>query len=335
MKRHSDIQVDLQLIGKYLSGEASPEEALAIDIWRDESSQNNRMFESVVRLWDGSSEENAYQQPQIIDKWEKLKRGIDEGQQEPASLVNRRSFIGWKIAATFLILLGAAVVFYLLRPHTTPTTYSKVISPEGTIIKDTLKDATIVSLFRDSRLSIQDKFAAVGREVKLDGESYFSVEPLPGQPFIIHTGGIKIIVLSTTFNVKDYYEKVTVSVRSGAVRMQKDTASIVVTAGSTGTFYKTDKRFVLYTDSLNINAYSYATGELYFNNASMKEVKEVLENTYDVKVLFKDKSLTRLRINTRFKKQPLDYVLKVISASLGIQYYVKDDTLYFSKGKTQ
>ncbi len=335
MKRHLGIQVDLQLLGKYVSGEASPEEALAIDLWRSESPQNNQVFESVMRLWDESSEKNTYRPPENIEEWRKLKKAIETDPQQSVIQVNKKSFRRWKVAAAVLILLGGALVFYLLFPRTTATTYSKMIRSEESVVNDTLRDSTIISLFRHSRLSVQDQFAVTGREVKLEGESYFSVKRLSDLPFIIHTGGIKIIVLGTTFNVKNYPEKVTVSVRNGVVKMQKDSAGIVVRTGSTGTFYKTDNRFVLHTDSLNLNIFSYTTGALYFNNTPMKEVKEVLERAYNIKVLFKDKSLTNLRINTHFKKKPLDYVLRVISASLGIQYYLKDDTLYFYKEETQ
>lgn len=41
----------------------------------------------------------------------------------------------------------------------------------------------------------------------------------------------------------------------------------------------------------------------------MKEVKKALENTYNVKGIFENEDLSNLRVNTQFKKQPIDYVL--------------------------
>lgn len=335
MRPHHDIPVDLQLIGKYLSGEASPEEALAIDLWRDESPENNRIFETTTRLWNELSGGNQYRQPQNIDKWLELKEDIEKRHKHPRSPISKRLFTRGKIAAAVLVLLGAATLFYLLRTNSRPFTYKQVALTEKNIVTDTLPDFSTITLFRNSRLSIQDQFAKSGRKVLLDGEGFFQVKPLRTQPFVIYTGGIKIIVLGTEFNVKNNSEKVTVSVNKGKVKMQKDSSGIFVTTGSTGIFYKTGQRFVLYTDSLNVNSYSYATREIYFNNASLKEVKEVLENMYHIKVTFENDSLENLRINTQFRKQPLDYVLKVISASLGIQYRLKNDTLYFLEEKPQ
>lgn len=293
------------------------------------------MFESVMRLWNESSEEGGYQKPHIERKWEALRTAIETGQKRPALRKNKRLFTKWRVAAAFLVLLGIAAFLYLQRPRDEQAVYHKVIRSEGNIVHYTLRDSTTISLFRNSRLSIQDQFAVTGRKVKLEGQSYFSVKRSRGRPFIIYTGGIKIMVLGTSFNVKDYPESISVGVREGAVKMQKDSLSMVVKAGSTGIFYKKDLRFVLYADSLNRNAYSYATGALYFNNTSMREVKTALEHTYGITVMFKDDSLAYQRIHTYFKRQSLDYVAKIISASLGIQYYFKDDTLYFYKQKIQ
>ncbi len=333
MKRHSGIPIDLQLIGKYLSGEASPEEAAAIDSWRVKSLENNQTFESIARLWEESATTGRHRQPQNLDNWLKLKRDLKSGPKKSLSYINKNLFKPWKIAAVLLLSLGIAALFYLLLPQSSQVTYDKVVRTKKTVAKETLPDSSVITLFRHSSLSIQDRFALTGRKVKLAGNGYFSIKPAKNQPFIVYTGDIKIIVLGTDFNVKNEPEKVIVGVRNGKVKMQKDSSEIIVTAGSTGIFNKVNKKLVLHADSLNRNAYSYVTRELYFNNASMKEVKEALENAYGINVRFKSDTLNNLRINTQFKEQPLDYVLKVIGASLRIQYDLKDDTLYFFKNK--
>jgi len=325
----------LQLIGKYLSGEASPEEAAAIDSWRTKSSENNRIFESTARLWEESAATGRYRKPQNSANWLKLKRNFQAGPEQSPSFIKKLFLTPWKVAAVILLSLGIAALFYLLLSRSPQVTYNKIARTKKTVVKDTLPDASVITLSRNSSLSIQDRFARTGRTVKLEGEGYFSVKPVKDRPFVIYTGGIKITVLGTAFNVKNEPKKVTVGVSHGKVKLQKDSSGILVTAGSTGIFHKTDKRFVLHPDSLNRNAYSYATGELYFNKASMEEVKDVLENTYGINVYFKKETLNNLRLNTQFKDRPLDYVLKVIGASLRIQYDLKDDTLYFFKKESK
>src|SRR5690625_4620000 len=104
MKRHSGVPIDLQLIGKYLSGEASPEEAAAIDSWRTESAQNNRMFESTARLWEESAGGNRYRKPQNSANWLKLKESIDKaGAKRVSRLTPNKYLKTWKIAVAVLL----------------------------------------------------------------------------------------------------------------------------------------------------------------------------------------------------------------------------------------
>ncbi|GAA4308916.1 FecR family protein [Compostibacter hankyongensis] len=328
MRHDSDIQIDLQLIGKYLAGEASPEEAFSIDVWRGKAPENNELFEVAARLWDEAPGGEIYRRPHQIDEWLKLKEIIEK---ERKPFIGRRLYTGWKVAAALIVLMGFAIFFYLMQPHTASVMYSERIDAKTMAVKDTLRDSSVVVLFPQSRLRIQDRFAQTGRKVRLEGQGYFSVKRMSDSPFTIYADSIEIIVLGTVFNVKNDVKKVTVSVESGIVKMKKNAKSIVVTAGSSGVFYKSNDRFVLYRDSLDRNSYGYATRSLYFYSTSLAHVKEALENTYGVRVILENKALDSLRINTQFNDRSLDYVLKVISASLDIQYRRKDDTIYFFK----
>ncbi|HVI47151.1 MAG TPA: FecR domain-containing protein [Chitinophaga sp.] len=326
MNQHPEIQVDLSLIGRYLAGEASPEEAFAVDAWRELSAESNVTFETAARLWDEAHPVTAWRPPDSAAEWQQL-----QGHLEITPLPIRRTlFTPMRIAATVLVLLGAALLAWLLVPHKTATTpaYSKVISSGKAVLNDTLPDASVVTLAKNSRLSVSHSFAASSREVLLQGEGYFSVKTQTGQPFTVLAGGVRIVVLGTAFNVKEDSASVTVAVSSGAVKMYKDTASIIVNAGKTGIYTIADQKLRL-LDTVNRNSYSYATRSLYFYNMSLGEVKQELEKAYNVHVVLENPLLAQCRLNTQFEEQPLQYVLEVIAASLGIQYRIEQNTVYF------
>jgi ferric-dicitrate binding protein FerR (iron transport regulator) len=327
LNRDPEILVDLPLIGRYLAGEASPEEAFMVDNWRESDENNNALFESAARLWDQSCSSGTYHDPDDSLEWLKLKTTLRLKPEASSTHRHRRRFLSWKVAAGLLLLIGASLLGYRLLPRKAP--HGMVITTGENIVTDTLKDLSSITLARHSRLSVDPQFAVSGRKASLDGEGYFSVKPLPGQPFIIYTGGIRIIVLGTTFNVKNDSAAVTVSVGSGAVRMYRDTSVILITTGSTGVYDKQDNTLHLYRDSLNRNSYGYATEALYFHNMPLGQAKEVLESVYNVRVLFDDPLLAKYRINTKFNKAPLQYVLDVISASLDIRYKIENKTVYF------
>lgn len=329
----SDIPMDLQLVARYLAGEASPEEAMALDRWREADAANEREFARLAAVWEAALPEAAYQLPGDEPALEKLAAGLGKAAALPGvkkTVAGRR--ILWLAAAALLVVALAVALGYLARrPSGTAFTAQPTLAgAPGETSRDTLVDGTRVVLAPGSRLWVGKRFARGSRTVKLDGRAYFEVFPAPGEPFTIRAGDIDIVVLGTRFNVDNDTAEIMVGVREGRVSLRDGNAAMEVGAGSTGVYLKQGQRLRLYKDSLDRNALSYATHELYLYNMSLGAVKTLLEDAYQVKVVFENPALERCRINTKFEHQPLSYVLEVISASLGIQYRVAGKTVYFS-----
>lgn len=79
-----------------------------------------------------------------------------------------------------------------------------LITPRGGEYSVTLSDGTRVWLNADSELRFPARFTGEFREVWLEGEAYFDVARNEQAPFIIHSGGVKMEVLGTSFNVRHY-----------------------------------------------------------------------------------------------------------------------------------
>lgn len=227
------ITIDESLVGRYLAGEASPEEAIAVDEWRERSAENRARFEELVTLWEQAAAGNSWEAPDDTNAWQQLSADL----QLPATSRIRNLF-DWrlKIAVALLIILGAGVGAWLFleRPVLTPP--DQIISAEPSILSDTLQDQSVITLARKSRLLVSDGFAITNRQVTLVGEGYFSVKPFPGQPFTIMAGEVKIVVVGTAFNVKQDTTGVTVGVSHGVVKMIAGTDSLLVNAGTTGVY---------------------------------------------------------------------------------------------------
>jgi ferric-dicitrate binding protein FerR (iron transport regulator) len=324
VNEHEHIQVDLLLIGRYLAGEAQPEEAIAVDKWREQAVENERTFNEYSRLWAGAAEGQSYSLPDRNRKWEQLKTGLEESNR-PAK---RRLPLSLKIAAGVLLMVGATMpAWFMLRQP--PAGNHQVLSAAGGIRTDTLADKSVITLTANSRLTVHNGFATNSRDVSLNGEGYFSVAPLQGTPFVVNVDKLRIEVLGTSFNIRQDTGTVTVTVNSGAVKLTAAGASLIVAAGRAAVYDKRNDQ-LSFLATADPNVYAYATGAMYFYNAPMSEVKKVLEKTYNIRIVFENSLLANCRINTEFNHQSLQEVLDVIAASLGIKYRSSGNIVYFS-----
>ena len=82
--------------------------------------------------------------------------------------------------------------------------YKELVAKFGTRSYLELPDGSKLWLNAGSKVRYADGFATGTRELTLAGEAFFDVKHDPGQPFIIHTGGLDVKVLGTSLNVKAY-----------------------------------------------------------------------------------------------------------------------------------
>jgi ferric-dicitrate binding protein FerR (iron transport regulator) len=322
LKKDSKITVNDLLISRYLSGEATPEDAMTLDQWRRQSIDNQRIFEEFEKLWNHATPPVSYIPPETDKHWDNLNTALSPS--KPVLWFRR-------VAAAVVIILACTslVYFYGKRSDRRPS-FSSLPHISGGIATNTLPDGSSVTVCGETTLAISDQFGKKMRELQLNsGEAYFTVKENTGDPFVVWVDKVKITVLGTAFNVINDPATVTVAVAEGRVKMESDSQTLLVTGGATGGYFKATNVLRLFRDSLNENAYGYATRTLKLDNMNLAEVKEVLEKTYSIRVHLQDTSLYTRKINTRFYNQALEYVVKVISTSLNIQYRIEGDDIFF------
>ena len=92
MEQGPNITIDESLVGRYLAGEASPEEAIAVDEWRERSADNRARFEELVTLWEQASAGNSWKPPDDTSAWRQLSADL----QLPATSRVRNLF-DWRL----------------------------------------------------------------------------------------------------------------------------------------------------------------------------------------------------------------------------------------------
>jgi ferric-dicitrate binding protein FerR (iron transport regulator) len=223
-------------------------------------------------------------------------------------------------AVVFLaVLLTAAGIFY--NRQQSPTMI-EIVASEEIMNNYILPDGSRVTLNTHSKLRFPEKFTGTNREVQIIGEAFFEVKPEPSHPFVITAQNAEIKVLGTSFNVIAYpgQELVEVVVESGTVQFSNsgdNKSRIILEKGEKGSLNTNSQLVEGKSNDLNYN--SWKTHCLVFNASPLTEVISQLKKAYHVEIYLAEPTLVDLRLTAQFNQHSLDFILKVIESTFGIE----------------
>ncbi len=187
--------------------------------WCQADKQNLSAFESVRALWHT-----------FDDKRLETSLSLSlPGRNASGSSLNSSSNEGgrkrtlWALAAVLVLAIGGAA-WYLALPAN-PALHTQTLNTAvASLSRQTLPDGSTVEL--GARSAVRVDLTKERRNVRLDdGEAFFQVAKDPERPFIVQAGDLKVIAIGTAFNVRKAQERIVVTVREGAVRVESSGAS--------------------------------------------------------------------------------------------------------------
>ena len=193
---------DKNRIVRYLKDEITEQEKKELIDWINSSEENRLYFEEIADTWysSGISDENTFN----ADKaWQQFyaRHYIMSTRHSLRKVL--------KYAAVILLLVSigwGGNFFFTTYWKAKPDKLMKLTVPKGETAHFKFADQTKVQLNAGSSIQFSKQFADGRREVFLEGEAYFQVSEDKNRPFIVHTDGLDIKVLGTSFNVKSYPE---------------------------------------------------------------------------------------------------------------------------------
>jgi len=323
------------LLGKYLAGETTAEEAEQVRRWLAEGPVEQQEFARFEKIWETAGEIG---QPAPVDTdkaWARMKSRmaalpvtpepeplaapetpvIPLGAQPISSTrVAWRTY--WRLAASVVLILGMG---WLVWKRTQPQRMAQLaVRSSDQTIERILPDGTKVWLNRNSRLSYPQQFAENSREISLSGEAFFEVSHDPQRPFRIKAGQATIQVLGTSFGVRAYDENVRVAVRTGKVQFTAKTKKVILNKDEQATFEAREDT-IRKAPRLDPNLLAFQTGKLVFEGQRLSEIVTILRDTYQADIQLGNQQLADCRLTARFENESLDTVLAVAAESLGLR----------------
>lgn len=208
----------------------------------------------------------------------------------------------WLRVAAILFAFVAISTVYLLNEYNSELNieYSQVNNTSEKVETYCLVDGTKVTLSSGSSLKYSAAFNKEKREVELSGEGFFDVKRDESRPFIVTTDDLKTRVLGTSFNINQNNDEIKVTVVSGLVKVFDKNNTVHLKKNQEAVFEKQSKE--LFKHKVN-SAYAifWFKESQRFAAVSMEEISDLLDKKFGINVVYKDKTLAKVRISTTLK----------------------------------
>ncbi|MCW3464609.1 FecR family protein [Chitinophaga nivalis] len=256
-----------------------------------------------------------------------------EEEATPVITLRRRSYRWlYQVAAVLLVMLLVAGWWRLQQA--TPVR-AKFFTKNGEIKTLTLPDSTIVVLNANSSLEYPtDWNNSQDREVWMKGEGYFTVAHQYNTrqqrtKFTVHTNDLDVLVWGTTFNVNTRRGITRVSLNSGKISIGFPDARKAPVMMQPGDMIEyTSRQRKLQASRVNPAEYSsWQHRELVFNNMSLREMGNKIEDIYGYKVRIADSTTANRTISGRLLAKSDTMLLQTIAAVFNLDISMKDSVV--------
>jgi ferric-dicitrate binding protein FerR (iron transport regulator) len=260
----------------------------------------------------------------IAFEWDKLEIKIQAKKIKPKRKV--RFLKQFSVAVSLLLLISAG--FYFINSNTKITHNTNF----GEILNIKLQDGSDVTLNSNSRLSY---YKNESRKVWLSGEAFFQVDKkvVTNSKFWVLTDDLSVEVYGTSFNVNTKKKKTDVFLEEGNIWLKLKNGADKKMIPGNYISYSAEKNEILEEKNIfnSITKTSWKDGSLLFENLSLEEAMEKIEESYGFTIVFKEDKSKNILITGAVPITNIDICIKAIEKSVDVTITKKNDSLIISE----
>jgi transmembrane sensor len=236
---------------------------------------------------------------------------------------------------TGLLLLAGAGYFYRTGFFNQNIRYQTAFGQNTSI---TLPDNSVVILNGNTRLSHRKGWDETNtREVWLEGEAFFEVKHNPRHTrFVVHTPQVDVVVLGTRFNVFNRDDKTDVVLNSGKVKVNiksaKDTSTLILLPGEKMEYFRKKQKVVKQQVNAEVLT-SWRNHLLVLEDTPLYKIAEIIEYTYGVDVIIKDKDQFNQKLAGTLPSDNLDVLLLALAKSSNLNISRTKNKIFIESNK--
>lgn len=313
------------LIAKYLSGNASPEEAIALEDWKEQTTENLTYFQLCKNAHALLNENELKPTNDKHSAWERLNKRLDTADSKIIPLYRKPFFI--PAAASIILLIGLGFLLqWLNRSSDSPVV--QIVSLNK-IITDTLPDGSSVTLNKNSELRFNQ--SGKRRTAYLKGEAFFNVVHNDKIPFEVSISDVTIKDIGTAFNVKEI-------VTSGEIEVAVENGEVnIYSAKLHGIILKKGEKVVytISTGEINKtmlqpldNIATYKSKMFVFKGTPLSSVIAQINDVYNARIQLADGALMDRAVNVTFQDESLETIITVLTEALNLKAEQRGDVIF-------
>ncbi len=311
---------------KHTSG-LTQAESDQLDTWLKGSSENKKNAYLLISQLEEMNQSSLPEFDQKSVVWQRIQREMKSKFERKSVIPDFRISPAWAVALLVICLGGYGLFKMVLNP------WHIVQTVRGEQKQVLLADGSTIELNYESRIKYLKSFRTKNRDVYLQGEAFFSVEP-DSLPFVVKTDQAVCTVTGTEFNVQARSQRTDLSVEEGQVqfrnKLSKD-SMYTVQVNQKSTII--DEEFPTQPKPADLKFLTgWRTGKLYFIKLQVPAVIDELERYYNIHIEVERLSLQDKTVTATIYQLSAEQAVGSICQTLGIQYRIKGKT-YIIYGK--
>lgn len=307
----TDQQPTDDVIARVLSGEATGDEAAAVERWAAGSPERQALLARLREAWVPRGEPGGWD----LDRaWGRVAAKVESG-DHPVEIIPIPGAPRWsttvlRIAALVVVVVGIAFAWRTLQGGG-----AEYATAAGEVREVVLSDGTTVVLAPGSRLRVPARFGR-DRTVRLEGEGWFSIATESG--FMVETGRYRVRDIGTVFTLRSRHgDSLAVVVLEGAVVVHREVAAEDTLHAGTVAEFAGDSTVALRQAADPAALVGWRHGALEFDNAPASQVAARLSEWHGVTVAIADPLLASRPVTVTLPTASLDEALDVLALLLG------------------
>lgn len=325
-----------ELIIARLKQASTPEQNVLFERWIAEES-NAQLFREIEILWEEIRSEVSEARPDPAASWKKMearlkknrlkknrpkkqtkKQTKNQTDSQPRKITIRGLFYPFvAAAAAVLLLVGLSYSYLDYRAQSRLQTYSTLYGKSKII----LPDSSVVWLNAGTTIRYASAFAR-DRQLHLDGEASFEVAKDKKHPFTVSTGGMKVRVYGTAFNVNSYAsaEHIQVALHRGSVSLLLENGSeSFLKPGEIATLDKKNQQLKIEETDTRMEAF-WASESISFKNKSLGYICKYLEKWYRIRIEVDPEIASSQYYTFTVKDDSIEAILRIMAKINPIAY---------------